>query len=136
MRTRSRLARWQDVALGDLDALRLTLPDHPEDEFYAAGAPWFFTLFGRDSLWAARLALPVDVGMAASTLRVLARLQGDRVDAATAQQPGKIPHELRSAPLAIPGEQVLLPPLYYGTVDATLLWVCLLAEALGRRHAA
>lgn len=124
-----RITRWQDAALGDLDALRLALPDHPEDEFYGAGAPWFFTLFGRDSLWAARLALPVDTGIAASTLRVLARLQGDRVDPATAQQPGKIPHELRSAPLALPGENVLLPPLYYGTVDATLLWVCLLAEA-------
>jgi hypothetical protein len=124
-----RLVRWEDAALGDLDALRLVLPDHPEDEFYAAGAPWFFTLFGRDSLWAARLALPVDTGIAASTLRVLARLQGDRVDVATAQQPGKIPHELRSAPFAIPAEQMLLPPLYYGTVDATLLWVCLLAEA-------
>ena len=48
---------------------------------------------------------------------------------ATAQQPGKIPHELRSAPLALPGEGVLLPPLYYGTVDATPLWVCLLADA-------
>ena len=74
-----RLRRWLDAALGDLDALRLTLPDHPEDEFFAAGAPWFFTLFGRDSLWAARLALPVDVGIAASTLRVLARLQGSQV---------------------------------------------------------
>jgi glycogen debranching enzyme len=118
-----------DAAVGDLDGLRLTMAGHPDDEFYAAGAPWFFTLFGRDSLWAARLALAADVGIAASTLRVLARLQGDRVDIATAQQPGKIPHELRSAPLALPGEDVLLPPLYYGTVDATLLWVCLLADA-------
>jgi glycogen debranching enzyme len=124
-----RIARWMDAALGDLDGLRLTMAGHPDDEFYAAGAPWFFTLFGRDSLWAARLALAADVGIAASTLRVLARLQGDRVDVATAQQPGKIPHELRSAPLALPGEDVLLPPLYYGTVDATLLWVCLLADA-------
>ncbi len=123
------MTRWLDAALGDLDALRLTLPDHPEDEFFAAGAPWFFTLFGRDSLWAARLALPVDVGIAASTLRVLARLQGTAVDPATAEQPGKIPHELRSAPLELPGEGVLLPPLYYGTVDATPLWVCLLADA-------
>lgn len=125
-----RVRRWLDVALGDLDALRLALPDHPEDEFYAAGAPWFFTLFGRDSLWAARLALPVDAGMAASTLRVLARLQGSRVDAETAEQPGKIPHELRSAALELPGEDIVLPPLYYGTVDATPLWVCLLADAV------
>jgi glycogen debranching enzyme len=124
-----RLARWLETALGDLDALRLALPGHPEDEFYAAGAPWFFTLFGRDSIWAARLMLPLDAAIAASTLRVLARLQGDVDDAATAQEPGKILHELRSSTLEIPGENISLPPRYYGSVDATPLWVCLLADA-------
>lgn len=124
-----RLARWLDVALGDLDALRLALPDHPGDVFYAAGAPWFFTLFGRDSLWAARLALPLDVSAAASTLRVLARLQGTTDDDATAQAPGKIMHELRSTTLESPGEGLALPPLYYGSVDATALWVCVLVDA-------
>ncbi|WP_433674518.1 glycogen debranching N-terminal domain-containing protein [Microbacterium gorillae] len=124
-----RLARWVEQATRDLAALRLVLPDHPEDAFYAAGAPWFFTLFGRDSLWAARLALATDPGIAASTLRVLARLQGTKTDPATAEQPGKILHELRSAPLSLPNEGVHLPPLYYGTVDATPLWVCLLADA-------
>jgi glycogen debranching enzyme len=123
-----RLAQWMRTALADLAALRLALPDHPEDAFLAAGAPWFFTLFGRDSLWAARMMLPVDVGLAASTLRVLARLQGVRDDPTTEEEPGKIPHELRSGELAIPGEGVVLPPLYYGTIDATALWVCLLAE--------
>jgi len=124
-----RLRRWLRTALGDLDALRMALPEHPSDEFFAAGAPWFFTLFGRDSLWAARLALPLDPGIAASTLRVLARLAGTRHDAATAQEPGKIPHELRASTLEIPGEGIVLPPLYYGSVDATPLWVCLLADA-------
>ncbi len=124
-----RLERWLDRALDDLAALRLTLPDHPEDEFFAAGAPWFFTLFGRDSLWAARLLLPLDARMAASTLRVLARLQGTRNDPATAEQPGKIMHELRAGTLTMPGEGIELPPLYYGTVDATPLWICLLVEA-------
>jgi len=124
-----RVQRWMDAALGDLDALRLTLPDLPGEEFYAAGAPWFLTLFGRDSLWAARFALPVDHRMAASTLRVLARFQGTRTDVGTAEQPGKILHELRGEPLVIPGEDVILPPVYYGTVDATALWVCLLADA-------
>ncbi|MEU1972803.1 glycogen debranching N-terminal domain-containing protein [Microbacterium sp. NPDC019599] len=124
-----RLRRWVARSVSDLDALRLTLPDHPEEEFFAAGAPWFFTLFGRDSLWAARLALPVDPRIAASTLRVLARLQGDATDPATAEQPGKIPHELRSGQLELPGEGIVLPPLYYGTVDATPLWVSLLGEA-------
>jgi hypothetical protein len=124
-----RAARWLAQALADLDALRLALPEHPHDAFYAAGAPWFFTLFGRDSLWAARLALRDDPSVAASTLRVLARLQGTRTDAATAEAPGKIPHELRSGALSLPNEGVHLPPLYYGTVDATALWVCLLADA-------
>ncbi len=124
-----RLQRWLESALTDLDALRLSLPEHPDDEFFAAGAPWFLTLFGRDSLWAARLALPLDHTIAASTLRVLARFQGDRDDAESAQQPGKILHELRGEPLAMPGEGIVLPPVYYGTVDATALWVCLLADA-------
>jgi glycogen debranching enzyme len=127
--TDPRLARWLEVALGDLDALRLALPNAPADEFYAAGAPWFFTLFGRDALWAARLSLPLDVGIAASTLRVLARLQGTVEDPATAQEPGKILHELRASALELPGEGIVLPPQYYGSVDATPLWVCLLADA-------
>lgn len=125
----SRAARWMEQAAADLSALRLALPAHPEDAFYAAGAPWFFTLFGRDSLWAARLALAIDPDMAASTLRVLARLQGTAHDASTAEAPGKIAHELRSGALSLPNEGVHLPPLYYGTVDATPLWVCLLADA-------
>jgi glycogen debranching enzyme len=124
-----RLRMWLGTALGDLDALRMSLPAHPQDEFFAAGAPWFFTLFGRDSLWAARFALPVAPAIAASTLRVLARVQGDAHDALTAQEPGKIPHELRSAGVQLPAEGVALPPLYYGSVDATPLWVCLLVDA-------
>ncbi|MCE4026536.1 amylo-alpha-1,6-glucosidase [Microbacterium sp. Au-Mic1] len=127
--TDPRLRRWLDRAAGDLSALRLALPAHPDDAFYAAGAPWFFTLFGRDSIWAARLALSQDPSIAASTLRVLARLQGTKKDPATAEAPGKIPHELRSGALSLPNEGVHLPPLYYGTVDATPLWVCLLADA-------
>jgi glycogen debranching enzyme len=124
-----RLASWLAVALEDLDALRLALPDDPHDAFYAAGAPWFFTLFGRDSLWAARLLLPFDTRVAASTLRVLARLQGTQDDPDAAQEPGKILHELRATVLEIPGENVALPPRYYGSVDATPLWICLLADA-------
>ncbi|MCR2799406.1 glycogen debranching N-terminal domain-containing protein [Microbacterium sp. zg-Y818] len=124
-----RLRMWVHYALSDLDALRLALPIAPHDEFFAAGAPWFFTLFGRDSLWTARMLLPVDTTMAASTLRVLARLQGTKDDPESAEQPGKIAHELRAVEFAMPGEGIVLPPLYYGTVDATPLWVCLLVDA-------
>ena len=123
-----RLARWVDRALGDLDALRLTVAGHPDQQFIAAGAPWFFTLFGRDSLWTARMMLPLGTRLAGDTLRVLARLQGTGHDPATAAQPGKIMHELRRQSLVI-DDDVTLPPLYYGTVDATPLWVCLLHDA-------
>lgn len=122
-----RLERWMTRSLEDLDALRLTKHESA-GEFLAAGAPWFLTLFGRDSLWAARFLLPLGTGIAGDTLRVLADLQGAESVADTAEQPGKIMHELRRAPLHL-GEGVTLPPLYYGTIDATPLWVCLLSDA-------
>ena len=125
----SRLSSWLDRALADLQSLRMSTTARPDDTFLAAGAPWFFTLFGRDSLWAARLLLPLGTDIAASTLRVLAHFQGTESIADTAEQPGKIMHELRPAALTIPGEDVVLPPLYYGTVDATALWIALLHDA-------
>ncbi|MFC7617217.1 amylo-alpha-1,6-glucosidase [Actinokineospora soli] len=111
-------------AVADLNALLLADGD---DVFAAAGAPWYLTLFGRDSLWTARLGLPWTLDLAASTLRVLARVQGTEHDPGTGEAPGKIPHERRRAGFRL-GDMVL-PPLYYGTVDATALWVCLLHDA-------
>lgn len=124
-----RMRRWVTRALDDLDALRLESTAVPGEQFLAAGSPWFFTLFGRDSIWAARMLLPLGPELAGSTLRVLARLQGTASVPETAEQPGKIMHELRRDTLEIPGEAIALPPLYYGTVDATPLWACLLHDA-------
>jgi glycogen debranching enzyme len=124
-----RLARWLDRALGDLEALRLESPRSPGDLFLAAGAPWFFTLFGRDAIWTARMLLPLDRSAADGTVRVLAALQGRDDVADTAEQPGKILHELRRDELALPSQGLHLPPLYYGTIDATPLWISLLADA-------
>jgi hypothetical protein len=112
-------------SLADAAALRLATTRAPQDVFLAAGAPWYFTLFGRDSIWAARLLLPFGWRLAAGTLRTLAAFQGGRLDPATAEAPGKIPHELRTEANPVLG----LPPLHYGTVDATPLWVCLLHDA-------
>jgi glycogen debranching enzyme len=123
-----RIRRWVQHALTDLVALRVTLRDHDEP-FLAAGAPWFFTLFGRDSLWAAQFMLPLDQRLAVSTLRALAQLQGTKVDPLTAEQPGKIMHELRPTVLELPQQSIMLPPLYYGTIDATPLWIVLLRDA-------
>ncbi|MFU8850553.1 glycogen debranching N-terminal domain-containing protein [Micromonospora sp. SL1-18] len=124
-----RLVRLLDRSLADLRALRLADPAHPEDVFLGAGVPWFLTLFGRDSLWAARMMLPLGTELAAGTLRVLARRQGTRTDPATGEAPGKILHELRRHEFALPAHELRLPPAYYGTVDATLLWVNLLHDA-------
>ena len=121
-----RLAALLDRALADLDALLLTEPGHPGDVFAGAGAPWYLTLFGRDSLWTATLLLPYDVALAAGTLRTLARTQGRATDPETGEEPGKILHERRRT--ATPFAE-RLPPLYYGTIDATPLWICLLRDA-------
>lgn len=124
-----RLARWLEASAADLDALRMTRTGRPDDVFAAAGSPWYLTLFGRDSLWAARLSLPFGTELAAGTLRVLAGLQGTVDERASQQQPGKVLHELRRAELVVDGTGTHLPPVYYGTVDATPLFVCLLHDA-------
>jgi glycogen debranching enzyme len=127
-----RLAPVVDRALADLRLLRLAMADDPGEEFLGAGAPWFLTLFGRDSLWAARMLLPVTTELAGSTLRVLASRQGQRSDPDTAEQPGKVLHEVRARAFGVDGHgssPFALPPVYYGTIDATPLWALTLHDA-------
>jgi glycogen debranching enzyme len=123
-----RLDRLVAASVADLTALRLAdgagSGGEPTDEYAAAGSPWYLTLFARDSLWTATLGLPLGPELAAGTLRALARRQGVRVDPHTEEAPGKIPHELRPTDAAVG-----LPPVYYGTVDATPLFVVLLGQA-------
>ncbi|MFJ6567965.1 glycogen debranching N-terminal domain-containing protein [Streptomyces sp. NPDC091292] len=112
----------------DLSRLLLADPQAPADLFAAAGAPWFLTLFGRDSLWTARMLLPLGTELAAGTLRTLARRQGRDTVPGTEEQPGKILHEVRAQEQS--GHLGLrLPPQYYGTIDATPLWISLLHDA-------
>jgi glycogen debranching enzyme len=110
----------------DLGALRIFDPDFPERAVLAAGAPWFMTLFGRDSLLTAWMALIVDPTLAQDVLQTLARFQGTKVDPRNDEEPGRILHEMRfgAAPsLSLGGGSV-----YYGTADATPLFVMLLGE--------
>jgi glycogen debranching enzyme len=109
----------------DLDGLRIT-DDEGRGRFVAAGAPWFMTLFGRDSLLTAWMCLPLDPSLAVGTLQTLAELQGRKAHPPTEEEPGRILHELRLGPEnvhALGGEH------YYGTVDASPLFVALLAQA-------
>ncbi len=123
-----RLARLVQVSLDDLAALRLQDSADEPSQFLGAGAPWYLTLFGRDSLWAARMLLPLGTDLAVGTLRALARLQGTSVDPETGEQPGKIVHEIRKEQ-ADHGGGTSLPPRYYGTIDATPLWINTLVDA-------
>ena len=124
-----RLAPTLTAGLTDLQHLLLTDPEEPSSVFAAAGTPWYLTLFGRDSLWAARMALPFGTELAAGTLRALARRQGSVVDKDRAEAPGKIPHEVRRTTFTDPSAGLDLPPVYYGTIDATPLWISLLRDA-------
>lgn len=124
----TRLARTVEASLDDLRHLSMRDPLAPEDVFAGAGTPWYLTLFGRDAVWAARLTLPFGTDLARGTLRSLARRQGRVDDLVTAEAPGKIPHEVRRTAFG-PGGGMVLPTTYYGTVDATPLWVCLLHDA-------
>ena len=120
-----RVGRWLNRSLDDVRALQLAADD---DRYLGAGPPWYLTLFGRDSLISSGMMIPVDPTLAAGTLRALAARQGTKVDAGSAEQPGKIPHELR-AEVADHGGGLVLPPVYYGTHDATQLWVMTLHKA-------
>ncbi len=124
-----RLAATFATSTEDLGSLRVFgrgEGDEDEHAVIAAGAPWFMTLFGRDSLLTSWMLLPLDMSLALGTLRTLASLQGERENPLTEEEPGRILHETRSgrdASLALGGGSV-----YYGTADATPLFVMLLGE--------
>ncbi|WP_211877068.1 amylo-alpha-1,6-glucosidase [Pseudarthrobacter albicanus] len=113
----------------DLGSLRIFDPDHPDRTVAAAGAPWFMALFGRDSLISSLMSLLLDPSLALGTLQTLADHQGKEVNPATEEEPGRILHEVR---LGASTESVLGGrSIYYGTADATPLFVAVLSE-LGR----
>ncbi|MBW4642165.1 MAG: amylo-alpha-1,6-glucosidase [Goleter apudmare HA4340-LM2] len=92
----------------------------------SAGVPWFSTLFGRDSLITASQSLMLNPQIAKETLMLLAAYQGKTEDEWREEEPGKILHELRLGEMARCQEIPHTP--YYGTVDATPLWLMLYAE--------
>jgi glycogen debranching enzyme len=111
----------------DLAALRIR-PDDVSVHWAmpGGGLPWFMTVFGRDSLIAAYEAIPYHQELSQATLEALAELQATEWDNFRDAEPGKIMHELRRGILAKTGKIPHTP--YYGTHDATLLWLILLEE--------
>jgi glycogen debranching enzyme len=121
--------RWLERSGSDLDMLTTTLPTGP---FPFAGVPWYCTTFGRDGLLTAHQCLWVQPQLARGVLAFLASTQATEVDPSTDAEPGKILHEARASEMAatreVPFER------YYGSVDATPLFV-VLAAAYWRRTA-
>jgi glycogen debranching enzyme len=113
-------------SLVDLAALRFSPPIARGRSLPAAGLPWFMTLFGRDSILTSLQALPFVPELAETTLRALAEWQGSRSDDFRDEDPGRILHELRYGELTAFEERPHSP--YYGSVDATPLYLVLLDE--------
>ena len=122
-----RLQFAYERAVEDMAALRLHEQEGSSDRWMpAAGLPWFMALFGRDSLIASMQAMVAQPAVALGTLENLARWQSEVDDPERDAEPGKIPHELRVGEWAHFG---LIPHRpYYGTADATPLYLLLLGE--------
>ncbi|WP_129668234.1 glycogen debranching N-terminal domain-containing protein [Phytoactinopolyspora endophytica] len=112
-------------ALDDLGGLRVDIPSM-DLRYLGAGAPWFMALFGRDTLLTGWESLVAGPRLALDVLQALASRQGQRVDQRTGEEPGKILHEMRTGLMPVFGVEPGVP--YYGTADATPLFVMLLAE--------
>ena len=111
-----------DQSVADLAALRLRAGEGP-GLLPAAGMPWFMTVFGRDTLITSLQTMVLGPALAVSALETLAELQSHVDDASIDAEPGKIVHELRAGRAA---ENWF--SRYYGTVDATPLYLVLLSE--------
>ena len=123
---------WQPLetiykrCMTDLAALRFSTLTMPGRSLPAAGLPWFMTIFGRDSIFTSLQSLPFTSELAATTLLALAERQGTRIDDFRDEDPGRILHEMRYGELTAFEERPHSP--YYGSADATPLYVVLLDE--------
>jgi glycogen debranching enzyme len=115
-------------AIDDMAALRLPIEAADRLQFVpAAGVPWFVALFGRDSLIASLQNALVYPGFACGALDILGSLQAAERDDYRDAEPGKIMHEMRRGELA---HFKLVPHTpYYGTADATMLYLIVLHVA-------
>ena len=130
---RAECSRWRsDVEVFDAtiaratDDLRSLYIGAQGDEVISAGIPWYSTVFGRDSIITSLETLALNPRIAIDTLYVSRAIRARTENAYTEEQPGKIMHELRRGEMARSGEIPHVP--YYGTIDATPLWLILLHE--------
>lgn len=120
------LKRGWEKSVEDLASLRCIDKGREDEEVLAAGLPWFMALFGRDSLISGYQTVMFRPDLSKGILRALARWQAREWDDFTDAEPGKILHELRHGEMTRFGDSPHRP--YYGTVDATPLFLILLHE--------
>jgi glycogen debranching enzyme len=120
---RDDLVHTWNRSLADLASLRMRVPEAAQGHLLAAGTPWFMTVFGRDTIISSLQSVLLGPELAAGTLRVLAATQATFDDPERDAEPGKIIHELRRGKAALAWTD-----RYYGTVDATPLFLVLLSE--------
>ena len=116
------LRRSFDRSIGDLAALRMRTGQFRRPLF-AAGMPWFMTVFGRDTAITSLQTLLLGPEIAMGALDALTELQAHEVDTTIDAEPGKIVHEVREGRCA-----ETWFPRYYGSIDSTPLYLVLLAE--------
>jgi glycogen debranching enzyme len=116
------LRRSFDRSIDDLAALRMRTGEYRRPLF-AAGMPWFMTVFGRDTSITSLQTLVLGPEIAVGALEALTELQAHEVDTAIDAEPGKIVHEVREGRCA-----ETWFPRYYGSIDSTPLYLVLLAE--------
>ena len=126
----SRHEEFDEIMRQSANDLRMLVTEKPTGPYPYAGIPWFSTVFGRDALITALLGLALDPALASGVLRYLAQEQATEFDPATEAEPGKILHETRGGEMAALCEVPFRR--YYGSVDATPLFVMLAGAYLDR----
>jgi glycogen debranching enzyme len=116
----SRLNDWIRRSFSDVEMMTV---GNPEKNYPYAGVPWFSTVFGRDGIITAMQMLWLNPGIAKGVLEYLAKTQAKEVNPEIEAEPGKILHEMRHGEMAALGEVPF--GRYYGTVDATPLFIML-----------
>jgi glycogen debranching enzyme len=117
------LSHTFERSVADLASLRIRSRDSRIGKLPAAGMPWFMTVFGRDTIVTCLQTLLFGPDLARSALKTLAELQAREDDPSVDAEPGKIVHELRHGKTATEWHRA-----YYGTADATPLYLILLSE--------